>query len=178
MARSGLPAAGPRQRLESDYSIDESTRYHGLNEMSSFAEPMEDSLREADGFKQTGTQVRLQAGLSAVGLAKAGGGGGIRTHGTLSGTPDFESGTIDHSATPPAWRRERRRPEIKRKPKVPGQLKCCGLRRAGQPLRLPEDDGAKKCSNSSATSSGTNGKIAPGSPGSPPRPAPPRPSPR
>ena len=30
-----------------------------------------------------------------------GGGGGIRTHGTLSGTPDFESGTIDHSATPP-----------------------------------------------------------------------------
>ena len=30
-----------------------------------------------------------------------GGEGGIRTHGTLSGTPDFESGTIDHSATSP-----------------------------------------------------------------------------
>ena len=41
-------------------------------------------------------------GLPAVGSAEAGGEGGIRTHGTLSGTPDFESGTIDHSATSPA----------------------------------------------------------------------------
>ena len=32
---------------------------------------------------------------------RPGGEGGIRTHGTLSGTPDFESGTIDHSATSP-----------------------------------------------------------------------------
>jgi hypothetical protein len=33
--------------------------------------------------------------------AKDGGEGGIRTHGTLSGSPDFESGTLDHSATSP-----------------------------------------------------------------------------
>ena len=36
--------------------------------------------------------------------AKDGGEGGIRTLGTLAGTPDFESGTIDHSATSPAHR--------------------------------------------------------------------------
>ncbi len=32
---------------------------------------------------------------------KAGGGGGIRTHGTLSRTPVFKTGAFDHSATPP-----------------------------------------------------------------------------
>ena len=30
-----------------------------------------------------------------------GGEGGIRTHGALAGTPHFECGTIDHSATSP-----------------------------------------------------------------------------
>ena len=30
-----------------------------------------------------------------------GGGGGIRTHGTLSRTPVFKTGAFDHSATPP-----------------------------------------------------------------------------
>ena len=30
-----------------------------------------------------------------------GGEGGIRTHGRLTPTPDFESGTFDHSATSP-----------------------------------------------------------------------------
>jgi hypothetical protein len=30
-----------------------------------------------------------------------GGEGGIRTHGTFDSTPDFESGTFDHSATSP-----------------------------------------------------------------------------
>ena len=33
-----------------------------------------------------------------------GGEGGIRTHGRLAPTPDFESGTFDHSATSPAAR--------------------------------------------------------------------------
>src|SRR5581483_258256 len=32
---------------------------------------------------------------------ESGGEGGIRTHGTLTRTPDFESGTFDHSATSP-----------------------------------------------------------------------------
>ena len=32
--------------------------------------------------------------------------GGIRTHGALTGTPDFESGTFDHSATLPSDRVE------------------------------------------------------------------------
>jgi hypothetical protein len=30
-----------------------------------------------------------------------GGEGGIRTHGSVNATPDFESGTFDHSATSP-----------------------------------------------------------------------------
>ncbi len=32
---------------------------------------------------------------------RLGGEGGIRTHGGLAPTPDFESGTFDHSATSP-----------------------------------------------------------------------------
>ena len=32
-----------------------------------------------------------------------GGEGGIRTHGTFDSTPDFESGTFDHSATSPMY---------------------------------------------------------------------------
>ena len=32
---------------------------------------------------------------------ESGGEGGIRTHGTVSGTPHFECGTFDHSATSP-----------------------------------------------------------------------------
>jgi hypothetical protein len=36
-----------------------------------------------------------------TGLFLFGGEGGIRTHGGLAPTPDFESGTFDHSATSP-----------------------------------------------------------------------------
>jgi hypothetical protein len=35
------------------------------------------------------------------GFQDTGGEGGIRTHGRLAPTPDFESGTFDHSATSP-----------------------------------------------------------------------------
>ncbi len=34
-------------------------------------------------------------------LSKYGGEGGIRTLGSVNATPDFESGTFDHSATSP-----------------------------------------------------------------------------
>ena len=34
-------------------------------------------------------------------IAKIGGGGGIRTPGTLAGTAVFETATFNHSATPP-----------------------------------------------------------------------------
>ena len=40
---------------------------------------------------------------SALSLC-AGGEGGIRTHGDIATTPDFESGTFDHSATSPVCR--------------------------------------------------------------------------
>ncbi len=36
-----------------------------------------------------------------VNMQFGGGEGGIRTHGTIASTPDFESGTFDHSATSP-----------------------------------------------------------------------------
>jgi len=36
------------------------------------------------------------------GATRPGGEGGIRTHGDVATTPDFESGTFDHSATSPA----------------------------------------------------------------------------
>ena len=38
---------------------------------------------------------------SLKGNLQNGGEGGIRTHGTVAGTPDFESGTFGHSATSP-----------------------------------------------------------------------------
>ena len=37
-----------------------------------------------------------------AGVSMYGGEGGIRTLGRLTPTPDFESGTFDHSATSPA----------------------------------------------------------------------------
>jgi hypothetical protein len=49
--------------------------------------PMEQKTRKACG----------SAGFPLI----PGGEGGIRTHGRLLPTPDFESGTFDHSATSP-----------------------------------------------------------------------------
>jgi hypothetical protein len=40
-------------------------------------------------------------GIRAVTI-NAGGRGGIRTHGTLAGTPVFKTGALNHSATLPA----------------------------------------------------------------------------
>ncbi len=34
-------------------------------------------------------------------IVPLGGGGGIRTHGPVSQTPVFKTGTFDHSVTPP-----------------------------------------------------------------------------
>ena len=47
----------------------------------------------------------------------SGGGGGIRTHGTLSRTPVFKTGAFDHSATPPTrtWYRAVRDSESPRR---------------------------------------------------------------
>jgi hypothetical protein len=43
-----------------------------------------------------------------------GGRGGIRTHGTLAGTPVFKTGALNHSATLPSWRHQPlSEPEIK-----------------------------------------------------------------
>ena len=54
--------------------------------------------------------------------AKAGGGGGIRTHGTRKGTTVFETAPFDHSGTPPSGRR-------RRYPKAPNPARMPGNRR-------------------------------------------------
>jgi hypothetical protein len=66
-------------------------------------------------------------------LTESGGEGGIRTLGTLTGTPDFESGTIDHSATSPQGSRNGRFHASKRKPKMRPFFRCPG-RSAGHHL--------------------------------------------
>ena len=49
--------------------------------------------------------VKKRHGLgSRMALSVVGGEGGIRTHGSVATTPDFESGTFDHSATSPVCR--------------------------------------------------------------------------
>ena len=42
------------------------------------------------------------ADLVAIIIKESGGGGGIRTHGTLARSTVFKTVAIDHSATPPA----------------------------------------------------------------------------
>ena len=58
-------------------------------------------------LRSLGTNLRFESGMIYFRFAKAacGGGGGIRTPGTVSGTPDFESGPFDHSGTPPQVKR-------------------------------------------------------------------------
>ena len=59
--------------------------------------------------------------------SNCGGGGGIRTHGTLPRTPVFKTGAFDHSATPPvrAWYRSPRDSESPR---------CNSARTSGKPF--------------------------------------------
>ena len=49
----------------------------------------------------TMSETQIKKPLNIKGLVNLGGEGGIRTHGTGNRTPDFESGTFDHSATSP-----------------------------------------------------------------------------
>ncbi len=61
-----------------------------------------------------------QTKKAPMGPCLFGGEGGIRTHGTVTRTPDFESGTFDHSATSPGraiiLRSFRVRPHYRRPP--------------------------------------------------------------
>ena len=44
--------------------------------------------------------------VSGLDKMSAGGRGGIRTHGTLAGTPVFKTGALNHSATLPSLRHQ------------------------------------------------------------------------
>ena len=66
-----------------------------------FAKPTAGSLRTLCWVVPSGT---AGIGMPAVGSAKVGGGGGIRTPGGLAPTSDFKSGAFNHSATPPEAR--------------------------------------------------------------------------
>ena len=83
------------------YCYDMTTRLRlvgGRRVKPTFAGPTVGSLRTNCGcFSLRNSRV----GLPAVGLAEAGGGGGIRTPGGLAPTSDFKSGAFNHSATPP-----------------------------------------------------------------------------
>ncbi len=46
-------------------------------------------------------KIRLQPGRENAFARASGGAGGIRTHGTISGPPDFKSDALDHSTTAP-----------------------------------------------------------------------------
>src|SRR6185437_5653135 len=72
------------------------------------------------------------------GVFVSGGEGGIRTHGTLTRTPDFESGTFDHSATSPKGSRGLREPAILRAGRGRDKRGRTGLScRAGRPTGFP-----------------------------------------
>ena len=78
--------------------------------------------------------LRVCTGLPVRPLPSANGGeGGIRTPGTLAGSPDFESGAIDHSATSPSRRAKSRALWAKRKRKVFPVRSSCPSRPDGRP---------------------------------------------
>ena len=52
-------------------------------------------------YRYAGWYVNKKIALKTNTSVMTGGEGGIRTHGTVTRTPDFESGTFDHSATSP-----------------------------------------------------------------------------
>ena len=73
---------------------------------------------------QAGQRPRLPARLLEVQRRRLGGGErGIRTPGTLTGTPDFESGTFNRSVISPprvvAQKRPLRQPKPQRRPRFP-----------------------------------------------------------
>lgn len=52
-------------------------------------------------FSKLLTLLRILDGCEQPGMQWTGGRGGIRTHGTLAGTPVFKTGALNHSATLP-----------------------------------------------------------------------------
>ncbi len=102
------------------YSINQSSSQRGrnfaqaapANEMGIRRCPFQSNLARPAGFEPTTPwfvarySIQLSYGRICLhdpigDLATTGGEGGIRTHGRLAPTPDFESGTFDHSATSP-----------------------------------------------------------------------------
>ena len=89
-------------------------------------------------------------------VAENGGGGGIRTHGTVSRTPVFKTGALNHSATPPrrasfsrlpgraasaiacaaTYRRQPGRPGLAAQGRAPLPLRPSAVIRAGRMCNL------------------------------------------
>src|SRR6185437_6517443 len=92
---------------------------------------------EPSGFVHTTLSARHK-NAPRGGVFVSGGEGGIRTHGTLTRTPDFESGTFDHSATSPKGSRGLREPAILRAGRGRDKRGRTGLScRAGRPTGFP-----------------------------------------
>ena len=69
-------------------------------------------------------------GLNSYRALIHGGEGGIRTHGSIAATPDFESGTFDHSAT---------------SPRLEANIIAGNLRRPGRNANFDEIGGLRRC---------------------------------
>ncbi len=72
-----------------------------LNALQNFGGTAGNNCKEEtyETFKYKGSATDKNS--NKHGEIKHGGGGGIRTHGTVSRTPVFKTGALNHSATPP-----------------------------------------------------------------------------
>ena len=121
-------------------------------------------------------QIAENPGQSAPSVANVrlhGGGGGIRTHGTLSRTPVFKTGAFDHSATPPQHAPPRapgsiRQTHISRPAPAPplgkfADLPCAvfsSAARSGYSAPKPLSEGRRACRSNGATFSRDMGRGA------------------
>ena len=74
-------------------------------------------------FKRAAQILNFEEGKARLdgGTVVSGGEGGIRTPGTVTRTPHFECGAIDHSATSPLYRRACGSRAVDSRPKAPCQ---------------------------------------------------------
>ena len=73
----------------------------GLRWQGLISTPQNQKPKMSTNFPKTGLTIHLGAQCSIVELWANGGRGGIRTHGWVTPSPDFESGAFNHSATLP-----------------------------------------------------------------------------
>src|SRR6478609_9615133 len=93
------------QRFHKQRMAVDETRAYCLSNWSRIIGGALGTLAEEEGFVPASERSELQAARRSLvvqtGPLGPGGGGGIRTHGTLASTPVFKTGAFSRSATPP-----------------------------------------------------------------------------